>query len=311
MAQLAPAEVDVVIERALAELPFDDWQIIDTRNQDKGPRADFVVVGPPGVFVIGCGRRHEKERAHAKELMRLLEVAHQVAEVAGVRRDEVHPVLCLTGDQPEDSWSSRRDRLRDREPGRHAGVQAGSTNRNEVEAAALEVGRAMRSGREHRGSDQVPLSTGLWRAADASSRFGAGSSAWRSPLTSSVTSASSRALNGEQIGHLAALRAAGRGDGRPPFTSGWVPSDDGRCLTVDGDEKYGDPAKWLRHLIRCFVKPGGLRLKGWWSAAGATPRSCSPSRSPPTESASGSCGRGRRSPGRRAGSHRRARRPPR
>ena len=26
MAQLAPAEVDVVIERALAELPFDDWQ---------------------------------------------------------------------------------------------------------------------------------------------------------------------------------------------------------------------------------------------------------------------------------------------
>ena len=71
----------------------------------KGPRADFVVVGPPGVFVIGCGRRHEKERAHAKELMRLLEVAHQVADVAGVRRDEVHPVLCLTGDEPEDSWS--------------------------------------------------------------------------------------------------------------------------------------------------------------------------------------------------------------
>ena len=33
--------------------------------------------------------------------MRLLEVAHQVADVAGVRRDEVHPVLCLTGDQPE------------------------------------------------------------------------------------------------------------------------------------------------------------------------------------------------------------------
>jgi len=150
MAQLAPAEVDVVIERALAELPFDDWEVIDTRSEDKGPRADFVVVGPPGVFVIACGRRHEKERAHAKQLMRLLEVALQVAEVAGVGSDEVHPVLCLTGDQPEDSWSRgvsvcgivnladtlvfKRERLR----------------RDEGKAAALEVSRSMR----RRGEDR-------------------------------------------------------------------------------------------------------------------------------------------------------------
>ena len=150
MAQLASAEVDVVIERALAELPFDDWKIIDTRRESKGPRADFVVVGPPGVFVIGCGRRHEKERAQAKELMRLLEAAHQVADVAGVRSDEVHPVLCLTGDEPEDSWSRgvsvcgivnladtlafKRERL----------------DRDEVVAAALAVGRSMRSGGKHR-----------------------------------------------------------------------------------------------------------------------------------------------------------------
>ena len=76
MAQLAPAEVDVVIERALSELPFHDWTIIDTRREPKTPRADFVVVGPPGLFVIGCGRRHEKDRARAKELMRLLDTAH-------------------------------------------------------------------------------------------------------------------------------------------------------------------------------------------------------------------------------------------
>jgi hypothetical protein len=150
MAQLAPAEVDVVIERALAELPFDDWHVVDTRSEGKGPRADFVVVGPPGVFVIGCGRRHEKERARAKQQMRLLELAHQVADVAGVRRDEVHPVLCLTGDQPEDSWSRgvsvcgivnladtlvfKRQRL----------------DRDEVAAAALAVGRELRSGGKHR-----------------------------------------------------------------------------------------------------------------------------------------------------------------
>ena len=146
MAQLAPAEVDVVIERALAELPYDDWKVIDTRRETRAARADFVVVGPPGVFVIACGRRHERERARAKELMKLLEAAYQAADVAGVRRDEVHPVLCLTGEMPEDSWSRgvsvcgivnlpdtlmfKRERLQ----------------RDEVEEAAAAVGRAMRSG---------------------------------------------------------------------------------------------------------------------------------------------------------------------
>ena len=37
--------------------------------------------------------------------MRLLDAAQQVAEQVGVRRDEVHPVLCLLGETPEDSWS--------------------------------------------------------------------------------------------------------------------------------------------------------------------------------------------------------------
>ena len=150
MAQLAAAEVDVVIERALAELPFDDWQVIDTRREARGPRADFVVVGPPGLFVIACGRQHEKERTRAKELMKLHDAAHAVADAAGVRRDDVHPVLCLTGDDPEDSWSRgvsvcgivnladtlvfKRDRVA----------------RSEVITAALAVGRSMRSGGKHR-----------------------------------------------------------------------------------------------------------------------------------------------------------------
>jgi hypothetical protein len=151
MAQLAPAEVDMVIERALSELPFDDWQVIDTRRDTTAPQADFVVVGPPGVFVIACGTQHNKERARAKELMRLLDAAHQVADVSGVRRDEVHPVLCLTGETPEDSWSRgvtvcgivnladtlvfKRERL----------------DRSEVEVAAGAVSQAMRgNGGKHR-----------------------------------------------------------------------------------------------------------------------------------------------------------------
>jgi hypothetical protein len=148
MAQLAADEVEMVIERALADLPFDEWKVIETRRDAKG--ADFVVVGPAGLFVIGCGRRQEKERARAKELMKLLAAAHDVAEVAGVRRDEVHPVLCLTGDQPEDSWSRgvsvcgivnladtlvfKRDRL----------------DRDEVQAAASAVTKAMRTSGKHR-----------------------------------------------------------------------------------------------------------------------------------------------------------------
>ena len=39
-------------------------------------------------------------------------------------------------------------------------------------------------------------------------------------------------------------------------------SDDGRCLTVEGDEKYGDPAEWLRYLIRHCLKPGGFVAEG-------------------------------------------------
>src|SRR3954470_20380875 len=73
MSQLASSDVDLVIERALAELPFDDWKVIDPRRETKGPRADFVVVGPAGVFVIACGRRHDRERARAKQQMKLLD----------------------------------------------------------------------------------------------------------------------------------------------------------------------------------------------------------------------------------------------
>jgi hypothetical protein len=145
-APLAPAEVDLVLERALAELPSELWRVVDMRHAD-GPRADVVVVGPPGVFVISNGRSDERERVRAKHLMTLLDAAHSLAEIAGVRRDEVHPVLCLVGGQPEDSWSRgvtvcgvvnladtlvfKRDRLQP----------------DEVEAAAQAVRRTLRGGR--------------------------------------------------------------------------------------------------------------------------------------------------------------------
>lgn len=151
MAQLAPSEVDAVIEGALAQLALDGWQVIDTRSETRIPWTDFVVVGPPGVFVIGCGRWHERERTRAKEVMRLLDAALQVAEVSGVRRDEVHPVLCLIGDHSEDSWSRGVSvcgsvNLADTLVFKRTRLDSG-----EVEAAASAVGGAIRSGGRHRG----------------------------------------------------------------------------------------------------------------------------------------------------------------
>ena len=101
----------IVVNDSGAPLPSAPWQsssrvrIVDTRRVVKGKRVDFVVVGPPGVFVIACGQPVDKERARAKQLMSLLDAMHAVVDIAGVRRDEVHPVLCMTGETPEDSWS--------------------------------------------------------------------------------------------------------------------------------------------------------------------------------------------------------------
>ncbi len=70
------------------------------------------------------------------------------------------------------------------------------------------------------------------------------------------------ALDSDQIERLAALRAAARDEGQPRPACGWVACEDGCCLTHDGDEKYGDPAGWLRYLVRSFLRPRELRATG-------------------------------------------------
>ena len=70
------------------------------------------------------------------------------------------------------------------------------------------------------------------------------------------------ALDSDQLEGLAALRAAACDEGQPRPACGWVPCEDGCCLSHDGDEQYGDPAGWLRYLIRTFLRPRELRATG-------------------------------------------------
>jgi hypothetical protein len=150
-AQLAPAEADAMLERALAELPVRDWRVVDTRHVGpKGLRADFVVVGEPGVFVVAGAKATERARARAKLALGLFDAAAAVARLTGVRRDEVHAVLCVGADGSVDGFergvtlctpatladtlTQRRDRL----------------TREEMNAAAAAVRRSLRAGGKHR-----------------------------------------------------------------------------------------------------------------------------------------------------------------
>ena len=69
-------------------------------------------------------------------------------------------------------------------------------------------------------------------------------------------------LDSDQIDRLADLRTAARDASQPRLQCGWVACEDGCCLTHDGDEKYGDPAGWLRYLVKSFLKPRELRADG-------------------------------------------------
>ncbi len=46
--------------------------------------------------------------------------------------------------------------------------------------------------------------------------------------------------------------------GQPGLWCQWVPCWDGCCLAFNGLEKFYDPVKWLRYLIKHFLEPGAV-----------------------------------------------------
>ena len=150
-AQLAPAEVDVVMERALAELPVDEWRVVDTRRVgSRGPQVDMVLVGRPGVFVVGFATPRDYGRAQAKLAMGLATAAEEVAALVAVRRDEVYPVLCVAGDDVVDGWTRGVSVCSASNLVETIVFRRSLLTPDEVERVALEVGRAMRGGGKHR-----------------------------------------------------------------------------------------------------------------------------------------------------------------
>jgi len=146
-AQLAPAEVDVVMERALAELPVESWQVVDTRRTgSRNPRADMVLIGPPGIFVVACATAKDSERARSKAAMALTTAAADVAALVGVRRDEVYPVLCLAGNAVADGWSRGVTTCAASNLVETIVFRRSLFTPDEVERVAVEIGRSMRGG---------------------------------------------------------------------------------------------------------------------------------------------------------------------
>ena len=105
-APVAPIEVETALAHALSDLTEPAWRIVDVRRASRpGPRIDLVVVGPTGICVIAAARAQDKPRARTKLASGLLDAAEALAELTGVHRDEVHPVLCLLGETTESGWS--------------------------------------------------------------------------------------------------------------------------------------------------------------------------------------------------------------
>jgi hypothetical protein len=146
-AQLAPAEVDVVMERALAELPVETWRVVDTRRVGRGARVDMVLVGPPGIFVVGCATANESARSRSKASANLASGADNVASLVGVRRDEVYPVLCLAGGAvAADGWSRGVTTCAPSNLVETIVFRRNLLTPDEVERVAIEIGRSMRGG---------------------------------------------------------------------------------------------------------------------------------------------------------------------
>jgi hypothetical protein len=79
------------------------WRPLDRPGPDVRGTATSVLVGPPGVVLV-LAARAPRGRHLDRLLAALVHAGDELAPLAGVRRDEVHAVLCVTDDQHVDTW---------------------------------------------------------------------------------------------------------------------------------------------------------------------------------------------------------------
>jgi hypothetical protein len=87
---------------ALAALPT-DWAVLDVAGPEVRGLRSTLVVGAPGVFVVlpaSAPRGRQLDRL----LTGLVSAADSVSRASGVRRDEVHSVLCVSDEGYIDAW---------------------------------------------------------------------------------------------------------------------------------------------------------------------------------------------------------------
>jgi hypothetical protein len=50
---------------------------------------------------------------------------------------------------------------------------------------------------------------------------------------------------------------------QPGFWCQWVPTEDGRAIVWDGNEKFNDYIEWINYLIKSILEPRGYSLTGY------------------------------------------------
>jgi hypothetical protein len=98
----ATPESEHALARALVGLPS-PWCALDVPGPDVRGLRTTLVVGPPGAYVVRPAHA-PRGRALDRLLVAISGAATEIARTTELHREEVHAVLCVTGEEYVDAW---------------------------------------------------------------------------------------------------------------------------------------------------------------------------------------------------------------